>query len=534
MNRALPKRFASGQCQRLCLLLCCAGVIAGCSSGTVSGQPADDTGAKPGVVRLVRGPDSEFLEGGETLAQVFYQGMSGLAGWVGMNRSLTVQAERLLSGQLAREELEINSKDELADVAIKTVLQNLPFKMTRTAAGANILFQRKRRVLRTGNRVMERDSAEHKRWLETQIKGLEDAIEEVDVEEFLQGQGLVMCISSEPDVAPQTVLFTVTASLSPGRKWTGERWEAGSISLQDFKVSIKQPKDRERERLFREKLFTPKVISGFGVDPVDTMVWPPTPLREQYPLLDLLAEDSDAECFAALQKAAQKGDAEAQFLLGRAYERGEGTAVNLSLAAKWWEESAKRGFAPGVCAHGEAYLRGIGRATDKKQGLEYLEKAVGLGNGRAMTLLGIQEIAMKNTNQPGVGGLARIQKAAAAGDPPGLWLLSMAYLSGAGVPKDQARAEQLQRAAAAWGDPLAMLGLGRRYLARGKERQAWPWLYLAAKYNTTLLGKEYEVVKKEAISDILRLRRELSATDLEAAQRDGAALEAVYRPIWTR
>ena len=531
------------KCCLLRLLPFWAAILAACAAGVAAQNQGDEAQANPGVVRLVRGPGSQALELLESATAVLPQALMGFADWASINDRLTGQAERLLYGQLSRDEMEINPKDSLAEVAIKVTLQNLPMKLARTATSTNILFQRTRKLLRAGNQLMERDSDEHKRWLRSQIKGLEDAAQEEAVEEFLQARSLLLSISSEvesdesadPDNPPRTALFTVSASLAPARKWAGEGWGRwGSISLTDLKISIKLPRDLKRESLFREKLLDPKLISTFGVNPVDRMVWPPIPLREQYRLLNLLSEHDDKAYFEALQRVAQRGDGEGQFLLGQAYDRGEGTPANASLAAKWWEESAKSGYAPGLCAAAEAYLSGNGLARDEERGLKYLEKAAGLGFPRALVILGGRELAKNGSAPPNAPGFVKIKKAAAEGDPSGLYLLSIAYLTGSGISKDLARSEQLLRAASGWGHPSAMLALGRHYSTGGENTEAWPWFYLAAKYNTALCKGNYDGVQKEAVSEILRLRKELPAADLNAAQRKGTALEAVYRPLWTR
>ena len=90
---------------------------------------------------------------------------------------------------------------------------------------------------------------------------------------------------------------------------------------------------------------------------------------------------------------------------------------------------------------------------------------------------------------------------------------------------DPSRGEKILRAAASRGHPVAMIALGRLYSNRGETREAWPWFYLAAKYNTTLLSKEYEGYKQEATADILKLRQQLSGTDLQAA----SAMESRWR-----
>jgi TPR repeat protein len=168
-----------------------------------------------------------------------------------------------------------------------------------------------------------------------------------------------------------------------------------------------------------------------------------------------------------------------------------------------------------------------------------LEKAAALGHARAMTLLGARELTGNAPKKSGLGGLARIRRAAAEGDPEGLLILSRAYSKGSevgGVAKDPARGERLLQAAAAWGHPPAMRALGwhNRNQDPGQKKEAWVWFYLAAKYNTSLARRDYEVIKKEAIAEVLRLREVLSATELEAAQREATAREAMYRPLWTR
>ena len=418
-NLRCPKRWA------LSVFLCVVGVAAASGAEPVAGEKAGEGKPKPGVVRLVRGPGSDVLAVLEDLAKGVPEAVLGLADWASINDRLTDQTERLIFGQLSRDELEVDSKDSFAEVAIKVTLQNLPVKLEYSATSTNILFQRKRSALRAGNKLMEQGSAEHKRWLEGQIRGLEAETQEVEVEEFLQAKSLSVSIwcevardrAADPLNPVQTAQFTVKVTLAPARGWSGEKWEDwGSIALKEFVVSIRLPKDPKREALIREKLYNPKIISRFGVMPVDRMIWPPTPLREQFPLLDLLADKEKEAYFEALKRVAQSGDGEGQFLLGQAYDRGEGTEANPTLAAKWWEESAKSGFAPGLCVAGETCKKGYGRAPDHKQALVYIEKAAALGNPRALTLLGAWDMNK-------AAGLAKIRKAAEDGDAPALFFL---------------------------------------------------------------------------------------------------------------
>ena len=65
-----------------------------------------------------------------------------------------------------------------------------------------------------------------------------------------------------------------------------------------------------------------------------------------------------------LLRNATAGEADAQFLLGRAYETGNGAPQDYSEAAHWYLQAANRGQAEAQNNLASLYVRGLGVPTD--------------------------------------------------------------------------------------------------------------------------------------------------------------------------
>jgi uncharacterized protein len=92
--------------------------------------------------------------------------------------------------------------------------------------------------------------------------------------------------------------------------------------------------------------------------------------------------------FARHQQAAAAGDPEAWNQLGRCYEYGWGTPVDLSAAAGHYLRAADAGHAWAQYHTGQLYLDGRGVERDAFVALAYLNRAAEQRHARAMNLIG--------------------------------------------------------------------------------------------------------------------------------------------------
>lgn len=109
-------------------------------------------------------------------------------------------------------------------------------------------------------------------------------------------------------------------------------------------------------------------------------------VRDGYALLrQTLAEKSIDE----IKKAAEGGDAEAQYLLGIAYNAGEGVTADPERTAYWLRRAAVRGFSRAQFAYGQRLYWGWGETeTNKTEGFDWWMVAAENGNASAMLEIG--------------------------------------------------------------------------------------------------------------------------------------------------
>jgi hypothetical protein len=115
--------------------------------------------------------------------------------------------------------------------------------------------------------------------------------------------------------------------------------------------------------------------------------------RRQYDVardgLQLLRQTLAKKSIEDIKKAAEGGDAEAQYLLGIAYNSGEGVTKDPERTAYWLRRSATRGFSRAQFALGQRLYGGWGGITpDKKEGFEWWLVAAENGNSSAMLAIG--------------------------------------------------------------------------------------------------------------------------------------------------
>jgi TPR repeat protein len=85
--------------------------------------------------------------------------------------------------------------------------------------------------------------------------------------------------------------------------------------------------------------------------------------------------------------AASKGDAKAAYVLGTAYEEGNGVPQDYKQAMDWFLRAAIRGDARAQWKLGLGYLKAFGREEDDRQAAEWFKRAANQGNVSAQLVL---------------------------------------------------------------------------------------------------------------------------------------------------
>jgi len=209
------------------------------------------------------------------------------------------------------------------------------------------------------------------------------------------------------------------------------------------------------------------------------------------------------------------GSSEDQFLLGRAYARGEGVTQSYELAGCWYRKAADQGNLKAMHNLGILYLEGIGITKNEVEGYklirqaaeqgdpksaetlgillskgigvradplaarEWLEKGVKSGSPQSMLYLGRQELKGED---PAIrkSGVDLILRAADLGAGPACLEAGRLLESGSSVlHADKARAAEYFKKGALAGDPwcsyqYASIIMGRSAL------EAYPWAKIAA------------------------------------------------------
>jgi hypothetical protein len=95
------------------------------------------------------------------------------------------------------------------------------------------------------------------------------------------------------------------------------------------------------------------------------------------------------ERFKSVQQQALDGKVQAMYDLGRMYERGRGTAVNFSQAAKWYQKASTAGSVAAKAQLGILYFEGRGVPQNHKQAYRLLNKAAKANIPAAQYQLGL-------------------------------------------------------------------------------------------------------------------------------------------------
>jgi TPR repeat protein len=94
------------------------------------------------------------------------------------------------------------------------------------------------------------------------------------------------------------------------------------------------------------------------------------------------------ESLESLRGRAEKGDAEAQWLLGIAYDEGDGVAQDYAEAVRWYRKAAEQGEAVAQSNLGLMYDKGRGVPQDYAEAVRWYRRAADVGITDAQFNLG--------------------------------------------------------------------------------------------------------------------------------------------------
>lgn len=159
------------------------------------------------------------------------------------------------------------------------------------------------------------------------------------------------------------------------------------------------------------------------------------------------------------QQAANLGDASSQYLLGKMFNDGKGTELNMRQAAKWYSLAAKQDNIQAQATLGFMYSKGNGVIQDYVQAVNWYQKAAEQGHINAQYnlayLYSLGQGVIKNYQQAAYW----YEKSAIQGDADAQNSLGKLYERGLGVNKNLAKAKSLYQQSADQGNQIAQLNL---------------------------------------------------------------------------
>ena len=170
-----------------------------------------------------------------------------------------------------------------------------------------------------------------------------------------------------------------------------------------------------------------------------------------------------SQAFPLIKEEAKKGDANAQFLLGKMYQRGEGTSVNINKAVYWYTQSANHNNADAQNNLANLYANGYGVKKDLKQAFELYSKSANQGKVSAQFNLGIMYQKGEYVKQDNKKAFDLFRQAAESGDSDAQYNVAVSYTEGRGIPQDYTQALYWYEKAAAQDNTLAQHALGIVY-----------------------------------------------------------------------
>lgn len=181
------------------------------------------------------------------------------------------------------------------------------------------------------------------------------------------------------------------------------------------------------------------------------------------------------EAVKYFRKAVDLGNDDAMIALARAYAEGDGLEKDETEAAYWQRKAADNyqhdvdgGSVMAMLRLADAYRDGVGRPADKRLATElyskvaeWKRKKADAGSPAAMYSLGLDLLSGRCGVTDAKQGLALVHKAADLGMPAAMYTLGVKYEKPEGVEKDEQKAIEWYRKAAATGLKEAETALKR-------------------------------------------------------------------------
>ena len=84
-----------------------------------------------------------------------------------------------------------------------------------------------------------------------------------------------------------------------------------------------------------------------------------------------------AEAVRIWRPLAARGDTRSEYMLGKAYDRGQGVAQNYAVAAQWYLRAAEQGLPEAQADLGTMYASGHGVPLDYALAIKWWDRAAG-------------------------------------------------------------------------------------------------------------------------------------------------------------
>ena len=166
--------------------------------------------------------------------------------------------------------------------------------------------------------------------------------------------------------------------------------------------------------------------------------------------------EAQADAFARLRAAADRGLPAALYRVGRAYDQGLGVERNLAAAAAWYTKAAEKGSGPAMAALGTMREFGDGVAPDLAEAVRLYRLAAEAGNPGGMTSLAFLHHQGRGVERD-LGEARRwYGRAAEQGNVRAMFNLALMHVRSEGGPQDVGTAARLLQAAVAKGHAGAM------------------------------------------------------------------------------
>ena len=163
------------------------------------------------------------------------------------------------------------------------------------------------------------------------------------------------------------------------------------------------------------------------------------------------------------QASFDAGDGDGAFYLGRMFEMGVGTTINLPKAVALFEAAASKGSALGTNRLGLMYLDGQSVIRDFEKGTQLVCKAADMGEQNAQFNCGAMLSDGKGVTKDRAKALEYWQLASDQGQIAASNLLAQAYKTGDGIEADAAHAFELFSATAEQGNAMGLYEVALAY-----------------------------------------------------------------------